>query len=261
MPEVLLSAWATRWKMKRPLFFVGMHQPHDTWMVPRCIVSINRLRKRQSGFPVNDWMMDSGAFTRVTKGHGHLNLREYASHIQRWSQCGNLLAAVAQDYMCEPFVTEITGMSVADHQDLTVARYRALKMIADTDNIPTHIMPVLQGFQPEEYANHVRQYGNDLTEGMWVGVGSVCKRNGSPRQVELVLDAIQELRPDLRLHGFGIKKTALAYQRISEGFYSADSMAWSYAARMAGGNSNDPEEAVKYTNRIENLPIQMDMHI
>ena len=56
---------------------------------------------------------------------------------------------------------------------------------------------------------HVCRYGELLTPGQWVGVGSVCKRNGNPDQIEDILLAIKAQRPDLRLHGFGIKLEAL----------------------------------------------------
>ena len=232
-----------------PLFFVGMHQPSDAYRVERAMVSVNRLEHRKSGFPVGDWILDSGAFTRITRGRNHLSIKDYARNVRRWSWNGNLLAAVSQDYMCEPFVLNITGLTVADHQEMTTKRYLSLVPLV----APTYLMPVLQGFKPEEYVNHLHQYGDALMEGAWVGVGSVCKRNGTPDQVVKVLDAIQDVRPDLRLHGFGIKLTALAHPRVRDGLYSTDSMAWSYGARIAGRNGNSPEEAVAYAQRVDDL--------
>ena len=182
-------------------------------------------------------------------------LRDYAAQIDRWSRCGNLLAAVAQDYMCEPFILEITGLTVSEHQSMTTKNYKRLRKIVQS----AYIMPVLQGFTPQDYVAHIGQYGEWLTQGMWVGVGSVCKRNGSPREIEAVLAAIKEVRPDLRLHGFGIKRTALAFQQVSEGFYSTDSMAWSYAARRQGRDGNGPGEAIAYSNAIATQPVQHDL--
>ncbi|MQG77194.1 MAG: hypothetical protein FI703_07715 [SAR202 cluster bacterium] len=95
---------------------------------------------------------------------------QYASEINRWSKCGNLQAAVSQDYMCEQFILEITGLTVDDHQRLTIERYDALM----ATNPSVYILPVLQGFKPEEYQSHIQQYGERLALGAWVGVGSVC---------------------------------------------------------------------------------------
>ena len=96
-------------------------------------------------------------------------------------------------------------------------------------------------------------YENLLEQGAWVGVGSVCKRNSRVVQVELVLEAIACERPDLLLHGFGLKKTALQSPIVNELLYSSDSMAWSSAARKQGRNANDWHEAENYMKSIEAL--------
>lgn len=235
-------------------FFTGIHHPSKASAVALAMVSANSLRHRRSHFPVNEWIMDSGAFTTVTKHGGYPNgVEEYAEIIRRFADCGNLLAAVAQDFMCESFVLERTGLTVHDHQILTVQRYDSLK-VADTAGV--EIMPVLQGYAPAEYVEHLCMYGHRLIPGMWVGVGSVCKRNSNPGSVVSVLEAIHTVRPDLRLHGFGVKITALRNERVRELFYSTDSMAWSFAARMQGRDSNDIQEAVRYAERVNSQPLQ-----
>lgn len=163
-------------------------------------------------------------------------------------------AAVSQDYMCKSIMLERTGMTIAEHQRLTIERYDAL-IACDTGGV--YIMPVLQGYAPEDYVRHIRMYGDRLKPRMWVGVGSVCKRNANPASIEAVLLAIKNERPDLRLHGFGIKKTALGSQLVRDLLFSADSMAWSFAARMEGRNANDPAEAVRYAHRIKTMPVQL----
>jgi hypothetical protein len=228
-------------------FFVGLHQPSDARHVDRCMVSVARLRNRRSDFTVNEWMLDSGAFSEVTQFGGYRDgVEVYAAQIDRWSRCGTLVAAVAQDYMCEPFVTSITGLTVAEHQRLTTARYDALMACRPS----TYILPVIQGYQPDEYAQHVRDYGDRLAHGAWVGVGSVCKRNADPLAILRVLDAIHAVRPDLRLHGFGVKLTSLNHPAVRGRLYSADSMAWSFAARKAGRSANDWREAVAFADRV-----------
>jgi hypothetical protein len=87
--------------------------------------------------------MDSGAFTQILR---HCDYTEgvevYAAEIKRWATNGNLLAAVAQDYMCEPHMLAITGKTIEEHQQLTIERYDAL-LACDTGDV--YIMPVLQG--------------------------------------------------------------------------------------------------------------------
>ena len=239
--------------MDKPIFYPGIHIPSKAGELERCMVSVNVLEKRKSDFPVNEWILDSGAFTRVALGKGHMPVSDYATHVRRWSQCGNMLAAVAQDWMCEPWVLEITGLSVKAHQALTIQYYDAL--IPQCPGII--IMPVLQGFKPEDYVAHIQAYGWRLWDGQWVGVGSVCKRNASVPEIEDVLEAIHAGRPGLRLHGFGLKKTALQSARVCDLLHSSDSMAWSFAARRNGGGQNDVAEAIKYTDRINKMPVQL----
>lgn len=234
-------------------FFTGLHQPSDAKHFDAAFISVNRLRTRKSHFVVGDWIMDSGAFTEIsTFGYYRDAVDVYAREIRRWASCGNLLAAVAQDWMCEPWIVEKTGLSVEIHQKHTVARYDAL--LAEEPGV--YIMPVLQGYQPQEYVDHIRAYGDRLAHGQWVGVGSVCKRNGDPNQIAAVLLAIKHERPDLRLHGFGLKTTALGSPLVTSMLHTADSMAWSFHARINGRNANDWREAKRWADNISNRPVQ-----
>jgi hypothetical protein len=240
--------------LNRPLFYTGLHQPADAKHFDRCMISINRLENRQSDFEVGDWILDSGAFTRITSGKGHMPTAAYARLIRRWNHCGNLVAAVSQDYMCEPFVLKITGLTIRDHQQMTLRNYIKLKAITPF----VYVMPVLQGFEPTDYQRHVAMYGDRLAHGAWVGVGSVCKRNAVIHDVEKVVEAIAEVRPDLKLHGFGLKQTALKSHIINELLYSCDSMAWSFGERRAGRNANDWRAGMRYQKTVETLPVQMN---
>lgn len=236
------------------IFFTGMHHPSDAAKVAAAFVSVHALEKRRSGFPVRRWIMDSGAFTTILKHGGYPHpVAEYAKHILRFARNGRLTAASSQDYMCEPFMLEKTGLTVADHQRLTIERYDALLSY----NTGVRIMPVLQGYTPAEYVDHIRQYGDRLRPRMWVGVGSICKRNADPSAIEAVLLAIKRERPDLRLHAFGIKLIALGSQLVRELLFSADSIAWSFAARYEGRDPNDPAEAQRYTRRVREMPVQL----
>lgn len=233
-------------------FYVGLHQPADAQHFDLVCISIKRLWRRKKPVACGDVLVDSGAFTELfLHGRYRHGVEEYAAELYRLHTSGvvKIAAAVAQDYMCEPFILSKTGMTIADHQRLTIERYDAL--ITELERlfdgpIPFHVMPVLQGFAPQDYANHVRMYGDRLKPGMWVGVGSVCKRQGDPRSIIAVLQAIAALRPDLLLHGFGVKKTSLLHPGVREMLATADSMAWSFAARKQGRSANDWREAARF---------------
>lgn len=248
----------------RMLFFPGLHHPSDARHFSRCMVSANALRGRQRSFPARDWILDSGAFTEITT-HGRYRspVSEYAQQAIRWSHVGNLLAAVSQDFMCEDFVLAKTGLTVFDHQRLTIERYDELAGLCRDG---PYILPVLQGYWPDEYLEHLQMYGGRLHPGQWVGVGSVCKRNADVDATEQVLKAIHTARPDLRLHGFGLKITALESSVVRGCLFSADSMAWSDAARKTAlpmllalreelGRKVTPKEArAIYRSRSKMMP-------
>lgn len=257
--------------MKRPpenfQFFTALHQPADAKHFDHCLISISRLRDRRGPFQVGPKgegrvIVDSQGFTALKK-HGRYveSVTEYAAHLRRihsWIGA-SMVAAVSQDYMCEPEILAVTGLTVTDHQRLTIERYDALV----AEDVGAYIMPVLQGYSPQEYVSHIRQYGSRLKRGMWVGVGSVCKRNTDIDAIEAVFRAINRERPDLKLHGFGVKKTALKSLRVRGYLKTADSMAWSYHARKNGRNANDWKEAASFRDAIHsmlpNLPQQLSL--
>lgn len=235
------------------LFYVGLHQPSDARRFDRAFVSVNRLRGRKKPLGAGKWIMDSGAFTEIaTYGKYRSTVGDYAVEINRWASDSSLVAAVAQDYMCEPFIVEKTGLSVIEHQALTIDRYDSL--IALVRGV--YIMPVLQGYSADDYLRHLKMYGDRLGVGSYVGVGSICKRNTNVPVIEGILALIKGARPDLLLHGFGLKTTALASGAVLEMLYSADSMAWSFAARKQGRNGNDWREAKAFEEKIASQPVQ-----
>ena len=244
------------------IFFTGIQVLKHASKVDYCFISINRfigVNKRNKDFDCKTWIMDSGAFSQVaTTGEHLLTAADYAAQIKRWSRCGILARAAAQDYMCEDFILKKLGRTVKEHQQMTTTNYRDLLKEMNAIECRTQIMPVLQGYKPEEYAAHLKNYGSLIAQDEWVGVGSVCKRNSNPHSVADVLDAILDIRPDLRLHGFGIKQTCLQDSYISDRLFSADSMAWSFAARYKGSSPNDPELALEYKQKIETMPVQMN---
>jgi len=270
-------------------FFTGLHQPSDARHFDAAFISINRLRGRKSPMQVRDWIMDSGAFTEISSRGGYRHsVADYAAEIRRWAGNGNLLAASAQDWMCEDVVLKRAAIAegtlpapawfdhadpqafrklgavpwafeghreqqLLAHQKRTIERYDALRR---EDTAGVYILPVLQGFAPADYVAHLAMYGDRLPGGAWVGVGSVCKRNGDPRQVAAVLLAIKAARPELKLHGFGLKTTALADPLVRSQLETADSMAWSFSARKNGRNANDWREAVHWAKNITSRPVQ-----
>ena len=238
-------------------FYIGLHQPSDAHHFKRCCIHVGRLLTRWKPLGCEELLMDSQAFRILELLGGYpYHPRVYAAQVYRLirARLVKKLVVVSQDYMCESYIFqkryEHTGVrfTVADHQRLTISRYDTLRCLLDKS---IYLMPVLQGYAPGEYVNHIRQYGLRLRSGMWVGVGSVCKRNSDPSAVRDVLYVIKRARPDLRLHGFGLKRTALADPVVRSFLSSADSTAWSLNARKNGRDANDWHAAEAFVRSVE----------
>ncbi len=152
--------------------------------------------------------------------------RSYVAEVQRWTtEIGRLLWAAIQDWMCEPHIIAKTGLSVLEHQRRTIASYLELRDLAPE----VTWVPVVQGWTVDDYRAHVDAYndaGVDLRAFGTVGVGSVCRRQGTLEGARIIT-AITDL--GIKVHAFGVKRDGLAL--FQDRIASADSLAWSYVAR------------------------------
>lgn len=208
-------------------FFLGTHQTQ--WLgrvtVP-LFISRRRLCERKSlPSATCDWALDSGGFSELSLfGTWTVGSDEYIAEVRRYrDEIGRMQWASCQDWMCEPWMLERTGMTVSDHQRLTTRNYLELRQKAPD----VTWLPVLQGWQEDDYLRHWEQYereGVDLAGLSVVGLGSVCRR----QHMEEARQIVERLQP-LQLHGFGFKLTGLSM--VGDVLASSDSMAWSLHAR------------------------------
>jgi hypothetical protein len=208
-------------------FLLGTHE--TSWLARAGVdlfVSHRRLAPRRS-LPraVAPWALDSGGFTELNLyGRWATTTVEYLDAVARYeAEIGLLAWAAPQDWMCEPFVIERTGLSVREHQERTVANYLELRGRGP-------FVPVLQGWTRADYLTCVALYadaGVDLTAEPLVGFGTVCRRQGTAEIAELVRELA---RGGIALHGFGMKLAAFTTD-VPLFLASADSLAWSYNAR------------------------------
>ena len=113
--------------MPEPIFYIGLHQPSDADRFERVCISINRLRKRRKRISASV-LLDSGAFTEIaTHGRYRHSVSQYAAAVRRLLGKVKIEAVVAQDYMCEPWMLAKTGLTIDEHQRLTIERYDALE--------------------------------------------------------------------------------------------------------------------------------------
>lgn len=223
-------------------FYLGIH--HPSWIRETAVplfVSYRVLRGLKRLYPAaGPWALDSGGFTELNM-HGKWTVapKDYVAGVRRiMAGVGNMEWAAIQDWMCEEGVRCKTGLSVAEHQRLTAENYALLLEIAP--EVPW--APVLQGQTVSDYVAHLYLYqdmGLDLSLAPVVGVGSVCRRQAT-REAEEIFSCLAS--SGLRLHGFGVKT---ARSGAWEHLHSADSMAWSMAARRNPGLRGSPECAHK----------------
>lgn len=177
------------------------------------------------------WALDSGGFTELQLyGRWTVSPGKYASQVRWWyDNIAGMQWAACQDWVCHPFITEKTGLSVGTHQRHTVESYLRLRELQPT--VPW--APVLQGWCIGEYVDHIRQYeeyGVDLTSLPIVGIGSIAARQH--KEADYIEALIREVAgTGIRLHGFGLKHTGL--KRYAHLLASADSIAWAQHAVLA----------------------------
>lgn len=214
-------------------FYLGTHQPG--WLtqtdVPLFVSDVRLSRYRSLPVAQGRWALDSGGFSMLSV-HGTWaagpSPAAYAERVRRYSdEIGGLDWAAIQDWMCEPFITAKTGLTIFEHQLRTVDSYLELHALAS--DLPW--APVLQGFELADYvrcAEIYRDAGVNLAAQPIVGVGSVCRRQGTTQAAE-IMAALSEEIPGIDLHGFGVKTSGLS--QYGTLLSSADSMAWSFNAR------------------------------
>lgn len=212
-------------------FYLGTHQPQ--WLAVTDVplfVSHRRLMGRKT-FPraLGPWALDSGGFSELSLfGSWQTSATDYIAAVRRYmAEIGGMAWAAIQDWMCEPFMIERTGLSLAEHQRRTIESYLSLSAMAP--DVPW--TPVIQGFARDDYHRHCDDYaaaGVDLAALPIVGVGSICRRQGTEIGARILRSiAIR----GIKIHAFGLK--TLGLRKVGDMIESSDSMAWSIAARRS----------------------------
>ncbi|MDJ0277679.1 hypothetical protein QLH51_12815 [Sphingomonas sp. 2R-10] len=137
------------------------------------------------------------------------------------------------DLCCEAEIAQDRD-EVLDRIARTIQLNRACHARAIDAGIAHAFMPVLQGRRPEDYLRSWDGIAHLVRPGQVVGVGSLCRRHvGGPDGLVAVIDRLDRtLPPEVRLHGFGVKGTALSLPAgFGDRIASIDSQAYGIAAR------------------------------
>src|SRR5215831_19593742 len=92
------------------------------------MVSYPRLRRRaKRDLPRAKaaWVLDSGGYSELSlHGAWQISPQQYVADVRRYvDQVGMLQWAAVQDYMCEPWILEKTGLDILEHQYRSVVSY------------------------------------------------------------------------------------------------------------------------------------------
>lgn len=177
----------------------------------------------------------------------------YIDLIRRFqSELGGMRWAAPQDWMCEPVIIAKTGLDVHEHQVRTVENLCRLRAAAPD----LTFAPVIQGWALPDYLRCVEMYrhvGIDLTKELVVGVGTICRRQGT-LEAEQIMHALRDR--GISLHAFGAKIAGL--KKYADAVTSSDSLAWSYGARRSpplpgcphASCANCPIYALRWRRRV-----------
>lgn len=214
------------------IFYLGTHQPG--WLadarfaeVPLFISRRRLVSRRHLPRALGPWALDSGGFTELSlHGCWYTTPAQYVAEVRRIrDEVGHLTWASPCDWMCEPAMLAKTGLTVDEHQRRTVDNFLELRALAP--DLP--IIPVLQGWALADYWRCEEFYadaGVDLAREVLVGVGTVCRRQGTISG-SLIMRTLADR--GLKLHGFGFKVQGI--EACGDVLASADSLAWSLNAR------------------------------
>lgn len=193
--------------------------------------------------PHKRFFLDSGGFSFFTrKGDYPFTIEEYIDLIKYYHP----QYAAIMDYPCEP---ELTIGDVRTRIDRTIENTQKIFRFCEVHNKTqkmeplsispffvsscvdheTEIVPVIQGYELEDYKYCVDQMCALGLIRPYMAVGSICRRVSIKELRKLVVgiaDYVGAVNPDVKLHYFGLKKSALKDPAINQRVYSCDSMAW-----------------------------------
>lgn len=203
------------------------------------LISANALRRRNGTFRHPVAGKDFGGLTDIAlDSAGYVAMVRYKCY--PWSVESYLDLAqsfpwawwASMDFCCEPQIAA-NRREVMERITMTAMKYSQLGALACERQGLKPPIPVLQGWEPDDYLRCVDMMGGADELPDLCGVGSVCRRGVGRRDgiLSIVGRLDGALPARVKLHLFGVKGDAipmlLGHPRIA----SVDSMAWNYAAR------------------------------
>ena len=212
------------------------------------------------------WFLDSGGFSFLSEW------KKYPFSIDDYAQIINKKKpnfAATMDYPCEPELNIVYktknhsnsfSMSVNDRIDMTVKN--AVSLVDNYGFNNTIIVPVIQGWNIEEYKYCIDMYHKYDLITDYMAFGSMCRRVSIKEAKQLVTKLTSYLMKfgDVKHHFFGFKISFLKDLAIQSRVYSFDTSAWTFNTNQRGRKeiyAKTQEELEKnyynYMNKFERI--------
>lgn len=200
--------------------------------------------------------IDSGGYSFM-KGKGEYGTTdaEYLDFIEQHDPEQFAL----RDYPCEPDVLSEHGRNVREHQRMTTERHVSLLNKLEDRNIQGQPISVIQGWNLEDYLNHIDELRDCGALTDYVGIGSVCRRNQEAEIRQIVLSVADALPNDTDIHAFGVKGSVLQYPDVRQALASADSQSyefrkqWAVLHDLGPGNTSWKDSAFHYLKQRQQI--------
>lgn len=156
----------------------------------------------------------------------------------------------APDFACEP---ELHESSVEHRVERTVEEHAFAVHQYDNDDYDFELVPVLQGYEPEQYDYCIDRFEQEGLIRDYMAIGTVCKRD-SVDDINRVVSVVERRLPDVDLHMFGMTLNAWKDRRLWGRFRSADTAAWNWG----GGSIQEKKELLaEYSSKVDGIRSEM----
>ncbi len=212
---------------------------------PNILINFMTKTNRLPKYPYQNLFIDSGGFYSSMVSGGYTKTDdEYLQFVEKIMREYFAL----RDYPCEPQLLKKHNLTVKQNINRTVDNHLSLLDILPKYCINSEPVPVIQGWKKEDYLSCIDAFNEQGLMNNYMAIGSVCRRTALDNIREIVISVRDNVPSWVKLHGFGLKLTALKDLAIWKALYSTDSGAWDYVARwkkFRGEETNIPEASLK----------------
>lgn len=220
---------------------------------PNILINFMTKTNQPPKYPYKSLFIDSGGFYSSMLSGGYTKTDDvYLQYIEKvMPECFAL-----RDFPCEPQLLKRHGLTVKQNIRRTVDNHIALLDLLPNYCVNSEPIPVIQGWKKEDYLDCIDAFKEQGLISNYMAIGSVCRRTAVNNIREIIISVRDNIPAWIRLHGFGVKLTALKDLAVWNALYSVDSGAWDYEARWKKlwGLENIPDAsfncAQKYLQKL-----------